>query len=262
MSPPAAGPCLAPPDKETSPFAVEKKKKKFQNRSQSVVVVKRSEKKKKKRENKNKAKNIKKMDPSQLPRRSARRSTRILTAEKNPAYTRCADASPSRHTAAHTAASYSRIVEPRGRLSKPAEASPTPPHRPLHTTGPAPLSCCPLPQHIGRRGLPRPSIYTGPYSSTGQAGQRRSGTLRTPCGGTLAVSWCQSCVRRPAHPPEQGNSQSGDLHRHRHRHRHRPSAPRPLFLLCFGTVSRFPLSLSSSSSFSSPIEVDPSDLLY
>lgn len=196
------------------------------------------------------------MDPSHLPRRSAR----ILTAEKNPAYTRCADASPSRHTAAHTAASYSRIVEPRGRLSKPAEASPTPPHRPLHTTGPAPLSCCPLPQHIGRRGLPRPSIYTGPYSSTGQAGQRRSGTLRTPCGGTLAVSWCQSCVRRPAHPPGARKQPVW---------RSPPSQAQTPSPSVSSTPSlspllrhRFPLSSSSSSSSSSPIEVDPSDLLY
>lgn len=148
--------------------------------------------------------------------------------------------SPSRHTAAHTAASYSRIVEPRGRLSKPAEASPTPPHRPLHTTGPAPLSCRPLPQHIGRRGLPGRLYIRGP---TPRRGRPAKGGLGR-CGRPAAERWrCRgvSLASVGQHtPPEQGNSQSGDLHRHRHRHRHSPSAPLPLFLLCFGTVSRFP----------------------
>lgn len=89
------------------------------------------------------------MDPSHLPRRSARRWTRILTAEKNPAYTRCADASPP-GTQPHTqplltAASWNPVEDcrsplkllrrrpialftPLGRL--PCPAAPAPAYRP------------------------------------------------------------------------------------------------------------------------------------
>lgn len=106
---------------------------------------------------------------------------------------------------------------------------------------PCPVAPCPSISAAG--GSPGRLYIRGP---TPRRGRPAKGGLGR-CGRPAAERWrCRgvSLASVGQHtPPEQGNSQSGDLHCHRHRHRHSPSAPRPLFLLCFGTVSRFPLSV-------------------
>lgn len=201
------------------------------------------------------------MDPSHLPRRSAR----ILTAEKNPAYTRCADAFP---LPAHSR-TYSRFLQPhRGTPWKIVEArrsfSDAAPSPSSHHWAGSPVLLPPAPAYRPP-GAPQAVYIYGALLLDG-AGRPKAvwdvaDALRRNAGGVV-VSVLRPSASTPPRSKETASLEISTVTGTD------TVTVRQLHALSFSFASapfpvpRFPLSLSSSSSFSSPIEVDPSDLLY